>query len=190
MASSIARRVLERYPLPNDSPFVNQFFNLLYGRKPEPGPLVDFVVERIWETGQGVMARRLAQLESFDVSDQLWRIDVPTLVLAGGRDVIVPPSRQQALAKSIAGAQYEVLPDAGHIGFLTHRAEFVRGVRQALESRQCDGLTGAIGGHDHANRMDDSAPRTGLALVGPLSCGPDPQGQRRSPISRTPRPWR
>ena len=63
---------------------MNQFFHLLYGRKPEPGPLVDFVIERIWETGQGVMARRLAQLESFDVSDQLWRIDVPTLVLAAG----------------------------------------------------------------------------------------------------------
>ena len=78
------------------------------------------------------MARRLAQLESFDVSDQLWRIDVPTLVLAGGRDVIVPTSRQRALADSIAGAQYEVLPDAGHIGFLTHRAEFVRGVRRHL----------------------------------------------------------
>ena len=103
------RRVLERYPLPSDSPFVNQFFNLLYGRKPEPGPLVDFVVQRIWETGQGVMARRLAQLESFDVSDQLWRIDVPTLVLAGGRDVIVPPSRQQALADAIAGAAVQVI---------------------------------------------------------------------------------
>jgi 3-oxoadipate enol-lactonase len=132
VGSAIARRVLERYPLPNDSPFVNQFFHLLYGKKPEPGPIVDFVIERIWETGQGVMARRLAQLESFDVSDELWRIDVPTLVLAGERDVIVPASRQRALADSIAGAQYEVLADAGHIGFLTHRSEFVRGVRRHL----------------------------------------------------------
>ena len=132
MASAIARRVLERYPLPSNSPFVNQFFHLLYGKKPEPGPLVDFVAERIWETSQGVMARRLAQLESFDVSDQLWRIEVPTLVLAGNRDVIVPASRQQALADSIAGAQFQTIEDAGHIGFLTHRAEVVRGVRRHL----------------------------------------------------------
>jgi 3-oxoadipate enol-lactonase len=132
-ASAIARRVLERYPLPNDSPFLNQFFHLLYGKKPEPGPLVDFVIERIWETGQGVMARRLAQLESFDVSDRLWRIDVPTMVLAGGRDVIIPASRQRALADSIAGAQFEVVPDAGHIGFLTHRTEFVRSIRGHLK---------------------------------------------------------
>jgi pimeloyl-ACP methyl ester carboxylesterase len=133
MASAIARRVLERYPLPNNSPFVNQFFHLLHGKKPEPGPLVDFVVDRIWETGQGVMARRLAQLESFDVSERLWQIDVPTLVLAGSRDVVVPASRQQALAGAIAGAQFQVLEDAGHIGFLTHRAEVVRGVCRHLK---------------------------------------------------------
>jgi pimeloyl-ACP methyl ester carboxylesterase len=132
IASSIARRVLERYPLPSNSPFVNQFFHLLYGKRPEPGPVVDFVIERIWETGQGVMARRLAQLESFDITDQLWRVEVPTLVLAGGRDVIVPAARQRALADSIAGAEFQMIPDAGHIGFLTHRAEVVRAARRFL----------------------------------------------------------
>ena len=90
LGATIARRVLERFPLPSDNRFVNQFFNLLHGGKPEPGPLVDFVVERCWETDQSVMARRIGLLESFDVSDRLWRIDVPTLVLAGTRDVIVP----------------------------------------------------------------------------------------------------
>ena len=132
MASTIARRVLERYPLPNDSPFVNQFFHLLYGKKPEPGPIVDFVVQRIWETGQGVMARRLAQLESFDISEQLWRIDVPTLIQAGSRDVIVPPSRQGILADSIPDARFQSIEDSGHIGFLTHRADVVRGIRRHL----------------------------------------------------------
>ena len=94
LGATIARRVLERFPLPSDNRFVNQFFNLLHGGKPEPGPLVDFVVERCWETDQSIMAQRIALLETFDVSDRLWRIDVPTLVLAGSRDVIVPASRQ------------------------------------------------------------------------------------------------
>jgi 3-oxoadipate enol-lactonase len=134
LGSAIARRVLERFPLPSDNRFVNQFFHLLYGTKPEPGPLVDFVVDRIWETDQSVMAHRLAQLETFDVSDRLWRIDVPTLVLAGGRDVIVPVDRQRALAEAIAGARFEILDDAGHIGFLTHRAEVVRSVQKHLET--------------------------------------------------------
>ncbi len=132
LGSAIARRVLERFPLPSDNRFVNQFFHLLYGAKPEPGPLVDFVVERIWETDQSVIAERLAQLESFDVSDRLWRIEMPTLVLAGGRDVIVPVERQRALAQDIPGARFETIEGAGHIGFLTHRAEVVRSVRRHL----------------------------------------------------------
>jgi len=132
LGATIARRVLERFPLPSDNRFVNQFFNLLHGGKPEPGPLSEFVVERCWETDQSVMARRIGLLESFDVSDRLWRVDVPTLVLAGTRDVVVPPARQRALAAGIAGAQLTTLDGAGHIGFLTHRAEVARQVRRFL----------------------------------------------------------
>jgi len=134
LGATIARRVLERFPLPSDNRFVNQFFNLLHGGKPDPGPLVDFVVERCWETEQSVMAQRIALLETFDVADRLWRIDVPTLVLAGSRDVIVPPSRQRALASAIPGARFEILEGAGHVGFLTHRAEVARRVRKLLRT--------------------------------------------------------
>ena len=133
IGSSIARRVLERFPLPSDNQFVNQFFNLLHGAKPEPGPLADFVVERIWETDQSVMARRLAQLESFDISDRLWQIDVPTLVLAASKDAIVSAARQKRLASSIPGARLEIVEGAGHIGFLTHANEVVRQVRRHLQ---------------------------------------------------------
>jgi pimeloyl-ACP methyl ester carboxylesterase len=140
LAATIARRVLERFPLPSDNRFVNQFFNLLHGGRPEPGPLVDFVIERCWETDQSVMAHRIALLETFDVSDRLWRIHVPTLVLAGSRDVIVPPLRQRALAAAIPGARFELLEGAGHVGFLTHRiavAERVRKLVRALRHSPC-----------------------------------------------------
>jgi pimeloyl-ACP methyl ester carboxylesterase len=133
LGSTIARRVLERFPLPSDNRFVNQFFNLLYGAKPEPGPLIDFVVDRIWETDQSVMAQRLAQLELFDVSDRLWRIDVPTLIVAGARDAIVPAARQRALAEAIIGARFQMVENAGHVGFLTHRVELVRHVQRHLQ---------------------------------------------------------
>lgn len=137
LASTIARRVLERYPLPSDNRFVNQFFNLLHGGKPGSEGLAEFVVERCWETDQSVMARRLALLESFDVTERLWRIDAPTLVLAGSRDVVIPASRQKALASKIAGARFETIEGAGHIGFLTHGAEVARQVvRQAARCRE------------------------------------------------------
>jgi pimeloyl-ACP methyl ester carboxylesterase len=136
LGSTIAKHVLERFPLPSDNLFVNQFFNLLHGCKPEPGALVDFVVERCWETDQSVMARRLEMLESFDVSDRLWRLDMPTLVMAGTRDVIVRPERQRALATEIPGARFAALDGAGHIGFLTHPTAVTHQVKQLLRSRR------------------------------------------------------
>ena len=128
VGSTIARRVLERFPLPADNPFVNQFFNLLHAGRSDSGQISEFVVDRCWATDQGVMARRLAMLESFDVADRLWRLDMDTLILAGSRDVVVPPGRQRALAASIPGAHYEVMAGAGHVGFLTHSAEAARQV--------------------------------------------------------------
>ena len=113
---------------------MNQFFNLLHGSKPEPGPLADFVVERIWETDQSVMARRLALLETFDVSERLWQIDIPALVVAGSRDVIVPASRQKALSEGIADVRYVELEGAGHIAFLTHRNEIANLVSKMVRS--------------------------------------------------------
>jgi len=132
LGSKITRRVLERFPLPSDSQFLNQFFNLLHGGRPESDSLADFVVRRCWDTDQGVMAQRLRALETFDVSDRLWRIEAPTLVLAGTRDVIVPPHRQRALAEAIPGARFESLDGAGHIGFLTHAADTAQQVGRLL----------------------------------------------------------
>jgi 3-oxoadipate enol-lactonase len=140
LGAMIARRVLERFPLPPDSPFINQFFNILHGRPPESEAVAAFVAERIWETDQGVMAGRLRALEGFDVGDRLWRIDVPTLVLAGTRDVVVPPARQRALAEAIAGARFETIADAGHIGFVTHGVEVARRVGQMLRVLQGSAL--------------------------------------------------
>jgi pimeloyl-ACP methyl ester carboxylesterase len=133
IGSKIARRVLERFPLPSDSRFINQFFHLLFGSKPVSEPLLDFVIDRIWETGQAVMAERMAALESFDISDRLWSIGAPTLVVAGGRDVIVPAVRQRSLAGEISEARFGLIEEAGHIGFLTHKAEVVRCVLKHMK---------------------------------------------------------
>ena len=132
-ASRLVRTVLERYPVPEDSPFINQFFNLLHGKNPGPGPLPEFVLRRCWETAPGVMADRLRALEDFDVRDRLWRIEVPTLVVAGTRDVVVPSDRQRALARAIASSRFANLEGAGHLGFLSHRREVAHRVARQLE---------------------------------------------------------
>ena len=135
LGSAILLRTMERLPLPRTSPFLNQFFNVLHGRRPEPGPLVDFVVDRCWETDQAVIASRLRGLEGFDLASRLWEIDVPTRVLAGSKDVVIPKANQRALAAGIPDSSFEVLENAGHIGFLTHRAEFASQVTRFVRGR-------------------------------------------------------
>lgn len=48
------------------------------------------------------------------VTDRLGEISVPTLVLAGGRDQVVPLESTRLVAERILGARLEVDPDCGH----------------------------------------------------------------------------
>ena len=74
LIQQVAGVVLSRYPLPSDSTFVNQFFNVLFGSKPRSTTLFDFVTRQCWQTDQGVMAHRFHLLKQFDLSVRLDRV--------------------------------------------------------------------------------------------------------------------
>lgn len=116
----VAKAVLTRFPLPTDSPFINQFFNLLFGCAQKRDPLFQFVVERCWRTDQSVMAHRLKMVEEFDLESRLGRIRVPTLILAGDRDVLVSKRSLKQLSEGVDKAEYVPLPGCGHLAFVTH----------------------------------------------------------------------
>lgn len=67
----------------------------------------------------------LAVLEKTDLRPHLWRVDVPTWVVHGRSDRLVPSSAGAYLAQHIPGAQLELL-SCGHAPFLSHPARFVR----------------------------------------------------------------
>jgi pimeloyl-ACP methyl ester carboxylesterase len=49
--------------------------------------------------------------------DRVGQVTVPTLVIAGGRDLICPPHLGKAVADAIPGAEFEVWPEAAHQPF-------------------------------------------------------------------------
>lgn len=53
-----------------------------------------------------------------DQQSTLRRIRVPTLVMCGARDALVPIKRQQFLADMVPGATLSVVDDAGHVPML------------------------------------------------------------------------
>jgi len=119
LVQRIASLVLSEFPLPADSQFVNQFFNLLFGRR-QPRALFDFVTRQCWETDQSVMAHRLRLVERQDFTARLRRVRVPACVLAGDRDLLVSPRSLTELASGLPFGVGETLPDCGHLAFITH----------------------------------------------------------------------
>jgi pimeloyl-ACP methyl ester carboxylesterase len=63
------------------------------------------------------------------VTDRLAEIRVPTLVLAGGKDQVVPPDQSRRVAELIPGARFEIDPECGH----TVRSSF-RGYDDLVET--------------------------------------------------------
>jgi pimeloyl-ACP methyl ester carboxylesterase len=54
-------------------------------------------------------------LYDFDLSGELPRIAVPTLVVAGAEDTLTRPAGMEEIAALIPGAQYRLIPGAGHM---------------------------------------------------------------------------
>jgi pimeloyl-ACP methyl ester carboxylesterase len=64
------------------------------------------------------MAELLGPLFEFDVRTDLGRIELPTLVVVGTRDLLTPPRRARDVAARIPGARLEVLEGCGHLVML------------------------------------------------------------------------
>ena len=58
----------------------------------------------------------------FNAYDRLQRVQVPTLILTGTKDKIIPAANSRILAERIASARLEEFPGSGH-GFLVENAE-------------------------------------------------------------------
>ena len=52
---------------------------------------------------------------TFDSFDRIGAIGVPTLVIAGGADVVVDPRNAALLGELIPGARVEIVPERGHL---------------------------------------------------------------------------
>jgi len=115
----IASLVLSGYPLPPNSPFVNQFFNLLFGGR-QARPVFEFVTRQCCQTDQSVMAHRLHLVERLDLAPRLERVTAPVLALAGERDLLVSPTSLCELSQGLPCGRGEMLPECGHLAFVTH----------------------------------------------------------------------
>ena len=74
-------------------------------------------------------------LVTFDRREALARIAVPALALAASDDVQAPPAIMEKMAQRIAGAEYELLTNCGHLANLEAPAAFGAAVVDFLDRR-------------------------------------------------------
>ncbi len=79
--------------------------------------------------------RAMARASAEDVRDVLPRIDVPTLLIYGDRDVRAPRAVAEALHASIANSRLVMLPGVGHVCNVEAPEEFNAAVRDFLRHR-------------------------------------------------------
>lgn len=128
----VAGVILARYPLPSDNAFVNQFFNLLFGRRQKKGPLFQFVTRQCWQTDQAVISHRFHMVEEFDATEKLKRIQAPTLVMVGDRDWLVSDRSLDHLRRGIPDVEVVRLKHCGHLAFITQPQAVAQEVKRFL----------------------------------------------------------
>lgn len=68
---------------------------------------------------------QLAAIFSWESRTRLSQINIPTLVIHGDADKLVPPENGSLIAERIPGSQFVLLPDASHI-FMTDQPELTQ----------------------------------------------------------------
>lgn len=92
---------------------------------------VDAMVRR--QPSRGVADALRAMAARPDSTPNLAGIRVPTLVVAGADDVIVPAAEAATMAAAIPGAQFVTIPGAGHLANLEEPGAYNAALRAFLE---------------------------------------------------------
>lgn len=93
-------------------------------------------------------------IRNFDARALLPSIRVPTLVVVGDQDVSTPPAVAEALAGAVTGAEYLVIPRAGHISVREQPVYFLEHVDGFIRRRV---FPPAGDGSQDAGRLDERA---------------------------------
>ncbi len=77
-------------------------------------------------TPQGIAAASRGMVQRADSTELLAGITFPTLVIVGEQDALIPPAVTQDYASRIPGAQFAVIPQAGHLSNIEQPEAFLQ----------------------------------------------------------------
>jgi 3-oxoadipate enol-lactonase len=86
------------------------------------------------QPAEAIAAAALGMAERRDATSDLPGIDVPTLIVTGSGDTLIPPDVTKPMAEQIPAARFEVLEGAGHLSNLEAPDEFTKLLREHLRA--------------------------------------------------------
>jgi pimeloyl-ACP methyl ester carboxylesterase len=120
---ALALSTLVRMPKPFAYVFAPTIARILGGRYLPPEGRSE-IVREARRLSPLEMLRRLEDILEADYVERLERLRVPTLIIHGARDLLVPLSYARDVAARIPGSRLEVLREASHLPYMSHTDSF------------------------------------------------------------------
>jgi len=92
------------------------------------------IADDAFKAVKGIGASVLEILKTVDLTTGAAKVKVPTLILHGEKDQIIPKSDSEALSKTMPAARLEILADHGHCWNVENPKAFITRVNQWLEA--------------------------------------------------------
>lgn len=110
--------------------------------------LMDQILEWRLEQDADDPAReaQAAAVLNFDVSDRLDGLRIPTLILHGTDDRVVPVENARLLAEKISNSRLELLEGGSHLFFIENAADVTEQLLAFLDEQETDRRAGRAGG--------------------------------------------
>jgi pimeloyl-ACP methyl ester carboxylesterase len=106
---------------PTERAFLEAFYLWIYTPRAHEDGTVEKIIEEVLafphQPSAEAIQRSIDAFLGHDTVSRLAQIAVPTLVLAGGLDLITPPRYGRAVADGIPGARFEILAEEAHQPF-------------------------------------------------------------------------
>jgi pimeloyl-ACP methyl ester carboxylesterase len=120
---ALSLSTLVRMPKPFAYVFAPTVARVLGGRHLPPEGRAE-IVREARRLSPMELLRRLRDVLEADYLGALERLRVPTLVIHGARDAVVPLGYARDVARRIPGARLEVLREASHLPYMSHAQAF------------------------------------------------------------------
>lgn len=128
LASTVLKDFLPKF-------LVERSVKNVYG---DPSLVTDELVERYYELtlregNRDALKERFIQTQANGLYEKVKSIKVPTLIIWGGKDELIPPALGERFRQDIAGSQLVVFNDLGHVPHEENPALTVAVVREFLD---------------------------------------------------------